>query len=198
MDETLAISEPQKATRLTNTRTGYGLVARGLHWVMAIAILAMFGLGVWMRTLGYYHPWYNLAPDIHRGIGILLLLLVVLRLVWRFFNVAPDPAPGSRAERLIAAAVHAALYILLIAMMIAGYLISTADGRPLDVFGLVSVPAVIESKGAERIAGLAHEYLAYALIALAALHALAALKHHFIDRDGTLARMWRGPADDRC
>jgi len=79
--------------------------------------------------------------------------------------------------------------------MLSGYLISTADGRPISVFGWFEVPALLTSiPNQEDVAGLVHEYLAWGLVILAGLHGLAALKHHFIDRDPTLLRMF-GRAD---
>jgi cytochrome b561 len=85
---------------------------------------------------------------------------------------------------------HGLLYLLLFALMVSGYLISTADGRGLEVFDWFAIPATLSGlKGQEDLAGEVHLYLAWSLILLAALHALAALKHHFIDRDITLKRM---------
>jgi len=85
---------------------------------------------------------------------------------------------------------HSVLYLGLFLVMMSGYLISTADGRAISVFGLFDVPAVITSiPNQADTAGLVHEYAAWALVILAVLHALAALKHHFIDRDATLRRM---------
>lgn len=175
-----------------NTIDAYGWVARVLHWAMAIAIVAMFALGLWMRNLGYYDPWYQAAPDLHRSIGIVLAVLLVLRFLWRLANPEPSQDRLTPLERLAAKAVHRGFYLLLVALMLAGYLISTLDGRSIEVFGLFTIPSLYENKGMEEIAGTVHEYLAYAVIALAALHALAALKHHFIDRNDNLTRMISG------
>ncbi|MEL7537025.1 MAG: cytochrome b [Pseudomonadota bacterium] len=177
--------------RLRNTKLAYGAIARWIHWSMAIAIIAMFALGIWMRQLGYYDAWYTKAPDIHRSVGIVLLVALVIRLVWRLTNPSPSNDQLPRAERIAASTTHWIFYVLLFVLMLAGYLISTADGRSIDVFGLVTVPSMYEQKGLEQLAGIAHEYLAYALMALVAVHAIAALKHHFIDKDKTLTRMWR-------
>lgn len=183
----ITTAETRKAT-WRNSPLAYGRIARALHWGMALAVFGLFALGIWMRSLSYYHPWYQTAPDLHRAVGMVLLALLVLRLIWRVANPQPRPL-GTGREHRIAAIVHWLFYVLLLALMVAGYLISTADGRPIDVFGIVSIPALWPSKGIERFAGPAHEYLAYALMALAALHAAAALKHHLIDRDATLVRM---------
>jgi cytochrome b561 len=175
-----------------NTLTGYGAVSRLVHWLMALAIPAMFALGLWMRTLDYYSPYYKSAPDLHKSIGLMLLALLVLRFIWRQLNTEPDNSHLTPFERLISILVHLGLYGLLLALFVSGYLISTADGRPIEIFGLIPVPATLQLPQQEDLAGLIHEWLAYAVIGLAAVHALAALKHHFIDRDHTLRRMWSG------
>lgn len=176
---------------LRNTSTDYGVVAIALHWLVALAVIGLFGLGLWMTELDYYDAWYKRGPALHKGIGILLFLVVTFRLAWRRLDPVPQPEPTHAPwERRLARITHAALYLLLFAVTIAGYLISTADGRPIDVFGLFSVPALISGlDNQEDIAGEIHELLAFGLVGLASLHALAALKHHFIDRDRTLRRM---------
>jgi cytochrome b561 len=154
-----------------------------------VTVIGLFALGVWMVELSYYDPWYKTGPDLHRSIGLTLFAAMLLRLAWRLLNTSPH-ADGKPWEQKLAGIVHALLYALLFMVMISGYLISTADGRAIDVFGLFSVPALISGREQqEDIAGLIHQLLAYGLIALVSLHGLAALKHHFIDRDQTLKRM---------
>jgi cytochrome b561 len=174
-----------------NTDDGYGWVAVVLHWLVAVVVVGLFALGLWMVELTYYDPWYRRATDLHKGVGILLFLVMLARLGWRLANPRPAPeSTHSRLERVTSAITHVLLYVLLFAVMTAGYLISTADGRAIDVFGLFSVPASIAGlPGQADIAGNVHLALAIALIVLAGIHSLAALKHHFIDRDRTLSRM---------
>lgn len=180
-----------------NSSTNYGLVSILLHWLVAIAMVGLFALGYWMVGLTYYSSWYRTAPDIHKSVGLLLLALMVVRVIWRFVSDGPAPLRShGRMTRLATKVGHGVLYIGLFALMISGYLISTADGRPIGVFGWFEVPALITSiPKQEDIAGLVHEYLAWGLLIFSGLHALAALKHHFIDRDPTLKRMF-GRADD--
>lgn len=177
--------------RLRNDETRYGAVAVVLHWAVAVFVLSLFGLGLWMTDLGYYDPWYQKGPALHKGLGVTLFALVALRLVWRAANRRPPPLSGHAAwERRLAPAVHGLLYLLLFAVMLAGYLISTADGRPVEVFGLFAVPATLSGiEHQEDLAGEVHFTLAVTLVTLAGLHAAAALKHHFLDRDRTLLRM---------
>lgn len=175
-----------------NTPARYGLVSVVLHWLVALAVFGLFGLGLWMVELGYYDPWRQRAPELHKSIGIVLFALMLLRMLWRRLS-PPPPALAShgRATRVASKLGHGLLYLGLFVLMISGYLISTADGRAIEVFGLFSVPATLTGlPQQEDIAGLIHEYLAWALVIFAALHALAALKHHFVDRDATLVRMF--------
>lgn len=178
---------------IKDTSSGFGLVSRLFHWLMALAIFALFALGVWMVDLDYYSPYYKSAPDLHRGVGILLTIALAARFAWRVANVKPDDSELSPFERRISPLVHWGFYPLLLALMISGYLMSTADGRAIDVLGLFEVPSLGPDKGREDVAGFAHWVLAYAVIAVAALHTVAALKHHFADKSSILTRMWSGP-----
>lgn len=177
--------------RLRNDTEHYGLVAVLLHWLVALAVFGLFGLGLWMTGLGYYDPWYRSGPALHKSIGVLLFLLMLARLGWRVYSPPPPPLPEhGLLERAAAMTVQLWLYLLLFALMLSGYLISTADGRPVEVFGLFSVPATLTAiPQQEDLAGAVHWYLALFLMALVAVHVAAALKHHFIDRDRTLRRI---------
>jgi cytochrome b561 len=174
-----------------NSPARYGLISLILHWGVALAVVGMFALGLWMVGLGYYDPWRKAAPELHKSIGLLLLLAMVVCLVWRFVSPPPPPTPNQgRLTRVAATAGHLFLYVALFAVMIAGYLISTADGVGISLFGLFDVPATVSGlPNQAEVAGDIHLYLAWALVIFAGLHTLAALKHHFIDRDATLVRM---------
>jgi len=174
-----------------NSKSQYGWVAIALHWLMAPAIIGLFFLGWWMRSLTYYDAWYREGPALHKSIGLLLLGLLLVRLLWKLANPSPAAEPGTpRWQAQAARLVHGGLYLLLLVIMTSGYLISTADGRPIEVFGWFNVPASIQSiPHQEDIAGQVHKLLAWSLMAVVAAHGLAALKHHFIDRDATLRKM---------
>ncbi|TRX72981.1 cytochrome b [Pseudomonas mangiferae] len=174
-----------------NSPSRYGLVAILLHWGVALVFFGMFALGLWMVGQDYYSPWYRTAPELHKSIGLVLLVVMVGRLVWRFVSPPPPALVHSRPTRLAVKAGHALLYLGLFALLVSGYLISTADGRGIAVFGLFEVPATVTGlPHQEDVAGKIHLYLAWTLVVLSAIHALAALKHHFVDRDATLVRMF--------
>ncbi len=174
-----------------NSPTRYGFVSVSLHWLVALVVFGLFALGYWMVGLDYYSSWYTKAPDIHKSVGLILFAVMVLRVIWRW--VSPPPGHLASHGPLTQKATrfgHAFLYLGLFVLMISGYLISTAEGRGIPVFGWFEVPATLTRiPNQEDIAGLVHEYLAWALVIFAGVHGLAALKHHFIDRDTTLTRM---------
>ncbi len=178
--------------RWRNTAEGYGLGAIIAHWASAIAVLALYPLGLYIVSLTYYDPAYRIVPHWHKSLGVLLVLAVLVRLLWRLINTRPRELPEhQRWEQRLAKGVHALLYALLLIVPVTGYLISTADGRSISVFGWFEVPALVTDlvSNQEDIAGWWHFWLATALVTLVGLHALGALKHHFIDRDNTLLRI---------
>lgn len=174
-----------------NTRQAYGIISIGLHWLIALLVIGLFLLGLYMTGLDYYDRWYQLAPDIHRSLGIILVGLLLFRLFWRIFNPQPEPVGDDPLVlKRLAHLVHWLLYLLLFAIAVSGYLITTADGRGVNVFGWFTVPALLPPvDNMEDVAGEIHWLLALATMTLVAIHSLAALKHHFIDRDSTLMRM---------
>ena len=176
---------------MNNTPTHYGYISIFFHWLSAVTIISLFGLGYYMVDLTYYHQWYKTAPELHKSIGILLFIFMVARLIWRSKQLTPEHLPShSNIERTAGKLTHTLLYSLTFIIMISGYLISTSDDRGIEVFNFFVVPALgsfIENQ--EDIAGLIHKWLAYTLIVFSLLHALAAFKHHFIDKDKTLNRM---------
>lgn len=187
---------------LKNTKERYGWLAIGLHWLIAVTVIGLAILGLWMTDLTYYSPYYRSAPFWHKSIGIAFGAVLILRLIWRWISPPPPPlASHARWERLTAAATYAALYLLMFTIIASGYLISTANGQGISVFGWFELPALISDlpEQADR-AGAVHYWVAMAVLALAGVHTLAALKHHFIDRDATLRRMLGlrpGPATTR-
>jgi cytochrome b561 len=148
-----------------------------------------------MVELTYYDAWYQGSLDLHKSLGIVLLLAWIARVAWRWSNTSPEMA-GTKTEKKAAHLVHLFLYFLMLALMVTGYLISTADGRGIEVFGLFEVPAMsVSFENQEDIAGDIHWLLAWSLILMVALHVMAAIKHHVINKDNTLLKMIRPTTD---
>jgi len=176
-------------TIFLNSKEHYGWVSIVIYWIMALAIFGMFALGVWMVELGYYDSWYHDAPYIHKSLGMLLFLMLVFRFIWRLLNARPA-LMGEAWEKVVALTVHRLHYVLLLILFASGYLIPTAEGVGIDVFGWFNIPATVSfDKVQADLIGVVHRYAAWAVMGLAGAHAAAALKHHFVDNDRTLLRM---------
>ncbi len=130
-----------------NTKESYGWVAIILHWLMAIAIVGMFGLGWYMVDLTYYDSLYKTLPFIHKSIGIILIVVFLFRLYWRLSSPVPDAIEGSSPmERKVSKLVHRIFYWLLPLIMISGYLISTADGSKARIGSTARTAAIRSAK----------------------------------------------------
>lgn len=167
-------------------------VARSLHWSMAILLLGMVGWGFYAARLNFYDPLYHRALSWHRSLGVLLFGLLLVRIAWRLGH-PPAPLPESMPlwERRAAHLTQLALYLFMFLLPVTGYLISTADGRGVSVFGWWELPAWLPpDRGRETWMGTIHLVISILFCLSAMLHVAAALKHHFIDRDGILRRMW--------
>lgn len=172
-------------------KTGWGRVIITVHWLSAVAVVGLFAVGLWMVDLNYYSSWYKTAPHWHKSIGLLLAALTLGRIAWRITHARPA-AFGKPWERKVSGVIQLTFYALLIGLFASGYLISTADGRGIELFNWFTVPGMGSFVAdQEDVAGDIHSFIAWSLIVLSALHALAALKHHFIDRDATLKQMLR-------
>ncbi|MEX2518242.1 MAG: cytochrome b [Paracoccaceae bacterium] len=186
---------------LRNTGAGWGWPARLLHWLMALIILFMLGLGFY--TAEFVSDVYEQFAliQIHKSWGFTVFTLALLRVFWRLFNPAPPmPAHMPSAERALAHLGHYALYFLMFAMPISGWLMASASElqemyniRNM-VFGLFEMPDPFQpgSRALEEIFSAVHFWCALALTAVLIGHAGAALKHHFIDHDNVLRRMITG------
>ncbi len=177
--------------RLGNTTGAYGLVSQLLHWLMVPLVWGVFVLGLAMTSLDYYHPWYHSAPWWHKSIGLLTLLLLGIRVIWILIQRKPLPLTRHKPWEILAARItHALMYLLLLIICTSGYLIATLKGQGIDFFGWLEMPALIDSlEDPEDLTGSIHLWIAVTLVALSLLHAAAALKHHFVDKDATLKRM---------
>jgi cytochrome b561 len=171
-------------------KPAYTATAIGLHWLIALGLAGSFAVGLYMQDL-------PLSPDKlkiyswHKWAGVTIFLLVLVRLGWRLGHPPPALPAGLPTWQLRAAAVvHGLLYALMLAIPISGWLMSSAKGFPTVWFGLVPLPDLLEKdKALGETLALIHQWLNYSMAGLVLAHAGAALKHHFIDRDGVLPRM---------
>lgn len=181
---------------IRDSRDGYGIVTILFHWVSAILVLGLFGLGLYMTSLSYYDTWYHKGPWWHVSFGLLLCLLTVVRLLWRATNQEPSPLREHALSNSVARVVKWLLYALMLTVIISGYLINTAQGQSASFFDWFAIPSLLEvdPTWVDRL-GEIHLWGAWLIIGLVVLHVGGALLHHFIWRDRTLVRMLKPAAD---
>lgn len=175
---------------LKNTDQSYGTVAKGFHWLIALLIIGMIAMGFIMVGL-------NMSPDKikiigwHKSTGITILILASIRLGWKMANTSPLlPDSMKIVEKWLAHAGHAMLYLLMFAMPLTGWIMSSAAGFPVSVFGLFTLPNLVAPDNTLKAQMIdLHEMLAWVLIVMITLHVLAALLHHFYHKDNVLVRM---------
>ena len=171
----------------------YNRTAMLLHWLMALGLVGTFALGFYMEGLSFSPAKLKLIAW-HKWAGISLLLIVVLRLVWRVTHRTPELPPGMRPmARLSAHAGHYLLYLLMFAIPLTGWLASSAQGVSVVWFGIWQLPDLI-AKDQDLGTRLqdAHKVLNYVFLVVVVGHVAAALHHHFIQKDDLLRRMWPG------
>ena len=170
---------------------GYGVVSRMFHWVTVLMVFTMIPVGIIM-TQELPRSIQNPLFILHKGLGVIVLVVVLARLAWRIAVPPPPPPPGlSEFQRRAAAIVHVALYAALLVMAISGYVRVIAGGFPIELLNALDVPPLLPKN--EALAGAAksvHAATAFVLIALVAVHVGAALHHALGLRDGVMARMW--------
>jgi cytochrome b561 len=187
--------------RMRNTPDGYGAVAQGLHWLTVLLVVAAWGLGVGNDALPRGAP-RAAGLTAHLTLGLAVIVVTALRLGWRAFDPSPQPTytrfGGWNFASLIglgARLAHGGLYLLLVAVPVVGIVLQFArgGGLPLFGFGEIASPWPADRAFAHNVKEV-HELLAHGLMALAGLHAAAALVHHIVFRDRTLAMMLPGRA----
>lgn len=170
----------------------YRAPARAFHWIIALIVLLMIPAGLLMVQDWIGRPLQNNLFVFHKNFGVLVLLLVTARLVYRWLRPPPplpDTVPDWQAR--IAGATHAALYVLLFAMPVAGYVRVKAGGFPIESLDALGLPSLVpRSDALAETAKAAHYYGGIAIGAIIAMHIGAALYHGLIRRDGIFSRMW--------
>ena len=179
--------------RFRNTADSWGAVARGLHWLIAALILAQFVIGSIAEEMELTPAKLDLFVW-HKSIGITVLLLAVLRLMWRMGNPPPLPPAGTPEwERRLAGLAHWAIYVLIFAVPLSGWWVSDASRVPFKAFFAVPMPDLIATDRAlQESAAEVHEAFTTALLIVVVVHVAAALRHHFLLHDDVLRRMLTG------
>ena len=163
----------------------YGTVARLFHWTVAVLVAVQIPAGIGMTSeplLGVSAPLYIL----HKGSGVVLLVLVTARVVWRITHrppAFPDYMPP--LERRLANATHLAIYGLLVVMTVSGYVRTVGDGYPLEMLDALGIPTEVAAAML-----VIHQFAVIGLVALVAVHVGAVLRHHLIEGNPVLRRMW--------
>lgn len=177
----------------TDRPTDYDSLSKLLHWSVALSMFGLLAFGFFLESLPSGKEKVPLI-QIHKSVGVLVAFLLLLRLGRRLIlGFLPADDTESRPQRLVARSIHVLLLLLPIGMVVSGVLRSLAYGRSIKVFGLDFIPKLMEKNEAlHAAASNAHVVFAWALVACIALHAGAALWHHYVSRDGTLRRMLPG------
>jgi cytochrome b561 len=175
---------------IQNTKHRWGVLSQLFHWTIVALLIVQVTLAFMFDDLPNGMRKLTLLAR-HKSVGITILMLVILRLIWRQLNQNPD-LPGNLKpyERVLAHSTHVGLYVLLFAMPLSGWMMSSARGFPVSWFGFIQLPDLVpKSKPLYDFFGATHETLAWVLGIAVALHVAAALKHHFIHKDDVLRRM---------
>jgi cytochrome b561 len=173
-----------------NTTTTYGTVNKFLHWSIGLLIIAMVAVGMYMTSMeGSDQKWY--IYGLHKSFGIVVLVLVFARVLWRLVNITPDlPASMPDWQKKASKLTHYALYLIMVVYPVSGFLMSVMAGRYIEVFGMFTIPFFTEEKTATASAAhWMHVNLTYVAIGLISFHVFAALYHHFFVKDDVLRRM---------
>jgi len=173
-----------------NPSENYRAGAKWLHWLVALLVIGLLVVGLYMTGMRISPQKIQLYMT-HKSVGLTVLALMLLRIAYRLKNPPPAlPESIPNWQKKASNISHTLLYGLLLAMPISGWLMNGASGFPMKYFGLVRVPDLL-ARNQESLAlfKALHFYMAWTLIAVITLHVLAAMKHHFIDRDSVLRRM---------
>jgi len=176
---------------IRNSSVRWGAVSQLLHWLIALLILTQIALGITMKVFLHPGPTFLAIIGVHKSIGVTILALVVIRLLWRLMNPVPKlPNTLEPYEQTLARLTHAALYVILLAMPLSGWIGSAAGGHPVKWFNLFTLPMLVgKNRSLSGVMGDTHEALAIGLGLILVLHIAAALRHHFVLQDDTLRRM---------
>jgi cytochrome b561 len=173
-----------------NTANSYGAIAKLLHWTIVVLIIAQFFIAESADELPDGIEKLGLISR-HKSIGMLVLILALVRILWKLANRGtPAQVPMPRRQQIAAAAGHGLLYLLVLAQPLTGWAMSSAANYPVTLFGWIQFPALVGANhDLHETLTEVHEGMFYALAAVALLHAAAAIYHHVWMKDDSLRRM---------
>jgi cytochrome b561 len=194
----ISIHGPPNNTMLRNTTHRWGSIAQLLHWSIAALIFVLIALG-WLAVLAPLSPAKITLFYWHKSLGLLVLTLVLIRLGWRIGNPAPKLPPNLPCwEPVLARLTHIFLYVLIVSMPVAGWLIDSAAGVPFKIFWVLPLPPLVPvSASLEHAFELVHLVVFWALAVVLTGHIGAALRHHFLLHNNVLRRMLPFTQDGR-
>ena len=174
--------------------TSYDNVAIALHWAVALLVVVQFALG--MSWDWFAKPTAKAMESVHISLGVLFTALILARIAWRLVPGHQRTSPDAGWVKLASKGVHYLLYTLLVTQAALGFGFRWAQGHPVGFFGLFAIPGPFGEleRPVRRLLHEAHEWVGWAIIAIAFAHALAALYHHYVLKDGVLKRMLPGRA----
>jgi len=174
------------------TSRGYGRVAKTLHWLVFALVFAQYVVALAMPDIGRGTVPGTLI-NLHMSLGATILLVIVVRWLWRIGHPVPLSTAGPRWERDVARITHALLYLLLAVNPILGWMNASARDWKITIYGIVTLPHLVAPRARiGMVAGDVHTFLAWTLLVLIGLHVAAALYHYLLRRDGVLQRMLPG------
>ncbi len=170
----------------------YDPLTKLFHWLSALLVIILFFSGDWMVDLGYYHAWYDDSHWWHISLGLLLALILPLRFFWRIFGAnRPSLVHCSKKQDLFIDLVHYLLYLLILMICISGFVLASVNDEEILFFGWFEIPALFfdDFEWVETVSQNSHQYMAYVLMLLVIFHSIAAIKHHFYNKDWVLRQM---------
>ncbi len=168
----------------------YNAGARGFHWATALLILGLLPAGFYMVVMEF-SPFKLQIYGLHKSLGLTVLILAVFRILWRGFFKPPSSLGTHKAwEKALSKTIHIVLYVAIVMMPLSGWVMSSAGDFPVTFFGLFDVPNIVpKNENIFETSRSVHTVLGFIIVGCLGLHIVGALKHHFIDKDATLARM---------
>lgn len=180
--------------------TRYGTGARIFHWLVALLLLVQIPAGIVMIAPGLAQETIDAVYVVHKGLGAVLLVIIVLRILWRVMHRAPAmPAHWPPLEQTIAHRTHLTIYAVLLVLAVSGYVHVVGGGYPIELLDRLGIPPLIpKMEGVAVWASLVHRYGSFLLVALVAVHVAEVMRHALVEKDGALRRMWPpfGGGDD--